>query len=233
MSISNSIRDAMVPIHKEGYRFIAVFAVVTIILGFVWQPLFWIGLILTIWCALFFRDPERVVPVGDDLIVSPADGRVSSIGLFVPPAELELGEEPRMRITVFMNVFNCHVNRAPVRGDVLISKHKPGAFLSADLDKASEVNERHSLVIDGPHGPVGAVQIAGLVARRILCWSQQGEALGQGERFGLIRFGSRVDVFLPDGASPRVALGQTMIAGETILAAHGDAVPTSPIPATI
>jgi len=233
MSISNSIRDAMVPIHKEGYRFIAVFAVVTIILGFVWQPLFWIGLILTFWCALFFRDPKRVVPVSDDLIVSPADGRVSSIGLFVPPAELELGDEPRMRITVFMNVFNCHVNRAPVRGNVLISKHKPGAFLSADLDKASEVNERHSLVIDGPHGPVGAVQIAGLVARRILCWSQQGEALGQGERFGLIRFGSRVDVFLPDGASPRVALGQTMIAGETILAAHGDAVPTSPIPATI
>ncbi|MEP4294291.1 MAG: phosphatidylserine decarboxylase, partial [Rhizobiaceae bacterium] len=175
MSISNSIRDAMVPIHKEGYRFIAVFAAVTIALGLVWQPLFWIGLILTIWCALFFRDPERVVPVSDDLMVSPADGVVSSIGHFVPPAELDLGSEPMMRITVFMNVFNCHVNRAPVRGSVLVSQHKAGKFLSADLDKASEENERHSIVIDGPHGPVGTVQIAGLVARRILCWSEEGQ----------------------------------------------------------
>jgi len=233
MSISNSIRDAMVPIHKEGYRFIATFAVVTLVLGFLWQPLFWIGLMLTIWCALFFRDPERVVPVSDDLIVSPADGVVSSLGLFVPPAELDLGDAPLMRITVFMNVFNCHVNRAPVRGRVLVSKHKPGKFLSADLNKASEENERHSLVIDGPHGPVGAVQIAGLVARRILCWSEEGDALGQGERFGLIRFGSRVDVFLPEGTTPRVALGQTMIAGETVLAAHDDVLPGSQIPTVI
>ncbi|MEP1205895.1 MAG: phosphatidylserine decarboxylase [Rhizobiaceae bacterium] len=233
MSISNSIRDAMVPIHKEGYRFIAVFAAVTIALGLVWQPLFWIGLILTIWCALFFRDPERVVPVSDDLMVSPADGVVSSIGHFVPPAELDLGSEPMMRITVFMNVFNCHVNRAPVRGSVLVSQHKAGKFLSADLDKASEENERHSIVIDGPHGPVGTVQIAGLVARRILCWSEEGQALGQGERFGLIRFGSRVDVFLPQGASPRVALGQTMVAGETILAAQDDIVPSSLNPTRI
>ena len=233
MSISNSIRDAMVPVHKEGYRFIAVFAAVTIALGLVWQPLFWIGLILTIWCTLFFRDPERVVPVSDDLIVSPADGVVSSIGQFVPPAELDLGSEPRMRITVFMNVFNCHVNRAPVRGSVLVSQHKAGKFLSADLDKASEENERHSIVIDGPHGPVGTVQIAGLVARRILCWSEEGQALGQGERFGLIRFGSRVDVFLPKGSSPRVALGQTMIAGETILAAQDDILPASLTPTRI
>ena len=233
MSVANSIRDAMVPIHKEGYRFIAAFAVVTVALGFFWQPLFWIGLMLTIWCALFFRDPERVVPVSDDLIVSPADGVVSSIGLFVPPAELDMGSAPRMRISVFMNVFNCHVNRAPVRGTVLVSQHKPGLFLSADLDKASQDNERHSIVIDGPHGPVGAVQIAGLVARRILCWSEKDAALGQGERFGLIRFGSRVDVFLPDGAMPRVALGQTMIAGETVIAAHDDVLPTSPTPTTI
>ena len=233
MSISNSIRDAMVPIHKEGYRFIAIFAAVTVALGFLWQPFFWIGLMLTIWCALFFRDPERVVPVSDDLIVSPADGVISSIGHFVPPVELELGSEPRMRITVFMNVFNCHVNRAPVRGSVLVSRHKAGKFLSADLDKASEENERHSIVIDGPHGPVGTVQIAGLVARRILCWSEEGQALGQGERFGLIRFGSRVDVFLPEGASPRVALGQTMVAGETILAAQDDVAPSSLNPTRI
>ncbi len=233
MSIANSIRDAMVPIHKEGYRFISVFAFVTLALAFVWQPLFWIGLILTIWCALFFRDPQRVVPISDDLIISPADGVISSIGLFVPPTELEMGDEPRMRITVFMNVFNCHVNRAPVRGKLLVSKHRPGKFLSADLDKASDENERHSLLIDGPHGPVGAVQIAGLVARRILCWSDKGDTIGQGERFGLIRFGSRVDVFIPEGATPRVALGQTMIAGESILAAHGDTNFTSPIPKTI
>ena len=233
MSVSQSIRDAMVPVHKEGYRFVAVFAVVTILLGLLWQPLFWIGLMLTIWCALFFRDPERVVPVSDDLIISPADGVVSSIGLFVPPAELNLGSQPRMRISVFMNVFNCHINRAPVRGSVLVSSHKPGKFLAADLDKASEENERHSLVIDGPHGPVGAVQIAGLVARRILCWSEEGNSLGQGERFGLIRFGSRVDVFLPEGATTRVSLGQTTIAGETILAAHNDVAASSLTPTQI
>ena len=233
MSITTSIRDAMVPIHKEGYRFIALFAIVTIALAFVWQPLFWIGLILTIWCALFFRDPVRVVPVSDDLLVSPADGVISSIGMFAPPQELGLGDKPRMRISVFMNVFNCHVNRAPVRGEVVVSKHTPGKFLSADLDKASEENERWALLIEGPHGPVGAVQIAGLVARRILCWTPKGEKLGQGQRFGLIRFGSRVDVFLPKGAKPRVALGQTMIAGETIIAAHGDKSKSSPTPKSI
>ena len=228
MSVVNSIKAAMVPIHKEGYRFIAVFAVVTILLGFIAQPLFWIGVILTIWCTLFFRDPERVVPVSADLIISPADGVISSIGPFVPPEELELGDEPRMRITVFMNVFDCHVNRSPVRGKVIRSIHKPGKFLSADLDKASDENERHSIVVDGPNGPVGFVQIAGLVARRILCWTNEGDSLGQGERFGLIRFGSRVDVFLPEGASPRVSLGQTAVAGETILAAHGDTAFSSP-----
>ena len=233
MSVVKSVREAMVPVHPAGYPFIAIFAVVAILLGLLWQPLFWIGAILTGWCALFFRDPIRVVPIDDDLIISPADGVVSSIGEFVPPAELELGDEPRTRISVFMNVFNVHINRAPVRGKVIVSKHKPGAFLSADLDKASTDNERHSIVIDGPHGPVGSVQISGLVARRIICWNNAGDTLGQGERYGLIRFGSRVDVFLPDGATPRVAMGQTMLAGESVLAAHGAAVPTSPIPRSI
>ena len=171
MSIANSIRESLVPIHPAGYPFIAVFAVVTLILGWFWTPLFWIGLMLTIWCTAFFRDPERVVLVSDDLIVSPADGVISSLGPFVPPEELGLGSEQRMRITVFMNVFNCHVNRAPVRGNVSVVHHKNGKFLSADLDKASEENERNSVVIDGPNGAVGVVQIAGLVARRILCWS--------------------------------------------------------------
>jgi len=233
MSVVKSVRNALVPVHREGYRFIAFFAFTTFILWLFWSHLFWVGLALTIWCALFFRDPQRVVPVSDELIVSPADGVISSIGEFVPPAELELGEEPRMRITVFMNVFDCHINRAPVRGEVLRSVHKPGLFLSADLDKASTDNERHSTVIDGPNGAVGVVQIAGLVARRILNWSEAHDSLGQGERFGLIRFGSRVDVFLPAGATPRVALGQKAVSGETILAAQNDILPTSLTPRTI
>ncbi len=233
MSVANSIRSALVPVHREGYRFIALFAVVTLLLGLLGQFFFWIGLIATVWCALFFRDPQRVVPVSDDLVVSPADGVVSSLGPFVPPAELGLGDEARMRITVFMNVFNCHVNRAPVRGSVLVSHHQPGKFLSADLDKASSENERHSLKIDSPLGHVGVVQIAGLVARRIVCWTDEGDAVEQGGRFGLIRFGSRVDVFLPEGVEPNVALGQTMIAGETVLAAKSGARTSSPTPRTI
>jgi len=233
MSIANSIRDAMVPVHKEGYRFIAAFAVATIVLALVWAPLFWIGLILTVWCAAFFRDPERIVPVSDELVVSPADGVVSSVGPFVPPPELDMGTEPLMRISVFMNVFNVHVNRAPVRGNVLTSLHRPGKFLSADLDKASVETERHALVIDAPLGKVGVVQIAGLVARRILNWTEENDTLGQGERFGLIRFGSRCDVFLPQGVTPRVALGQTMVAGESIIAARGDTSKTSPTPRRI
>lgn len=225
MSVVQSVKNVIVPIHPEGYRFIAIFAAVTVVLAFVAQPLFWIGLALTLWCALFFRDPDRVVPQDHDLIVSPADGVISSIGMFVPPAELGMGEEPLMRISVFMNVFDVHINRAPVAGPVLVSHHKKGLFLAADLDKASEANERHSITIDGPNGAVGVVQIAGLVARRILNWQNEGDRLGQGERFGLIRFGSRCDVFLPQGAQPRVALGQKALAGETILASHTETTP--------
>ena len=233
MSVGQSIKDAMVPIHKEGYRFIAIFAVVTILLGLLWWPLFWIGLILTGWCALFFRDPERVVPVSDELLIAPADGVVSSVGPFEPPAELALGPEPRMRISIFMNVFNCHVNRAPIRGTIRVSQHVPGKFLAADLDKASMENERHCVTVDAPLGTVGVVQIAGLVARRILNWTETGQTVGQGERIGLIRFGSRVDIFLPEGVTPRVSLGQTTIAGETIIAARGEAMATSPTPVRV
>ena len=183
------------------------------------QPLFWIGVILTIWCTLFFRDPERVVPVSDDLIVSPADGVVSSIGLFVPPAELDLGSEPRMRISVFMNVFNCHVNRAPIGGEVVNIKYHEGKFLNASLDKASEHNERNSLTIEyAPDQKIGVVQIAGLVARRILCEVEEGRKLATGERFGLIRFGSRLDIYLPPKVQPMVFIGTTCTAGETLLA---------------
>ncbi len=218
MSIVNSIKTAIPPIHREGYPFIAGFALLTIVIGWIWSPLFYLGLALTIWCALFFRDPQRVTPVSDEITISPADGKVSYVGKFVPPAELKLGSEPLLRISVFMNVFNCHVNRAPMRGKIIRVVYQKGRFLNAELDKASEENERNSLVIDTDKGEIGVVQIAGLVARRIVCWSKDGEDLASGERFGLIRFGSRLDVYLPNEAQASVAVGQTAIAGETILA---------------
>lgn len=221
MSIADTIRNAFVPVHREGYPFIAGFAAVAILLGFFSTSLFWIGAILTGWCAYFYRDPERVTPVDDKLVVSPADGVVSAVGPAVPPRELGLGNAEMTRISVFMNVFSVHVNRAPVRGKIVRIEHRPGKFLNAELDKASQENERNGVVIDSPNGQVAAVQIAGLVARRIVCWADVGGNIAVGERFGLIRFGSRVDVFLPTAAVPRVAIGQTAVAGETILAEFG------------
>jgi phosphatidylserine decarboxylase len=218
MSLFDTIRNTVVPIHKEGYVFVGAFFVGSLVLGWISEPLFWIGLLLTAWCAYFFRDPERVTPQDDDLVISPADGRVSAIQLVVPPVELDLGTAPLTRISVFMNVFNCHVNRAPVRGRISHIAYRPGLFLNADLDKASDDNERNGLVIETRHGKVGVVQIAGMVARRIVCWAKPNEPVDAGERFGLIRFGSRLDVFLPEGAQPRVSVGQTAIAGETVLA---------------
>jgi phosphatidylserine decarboxylase len=218
MSLLNTVRNTIVPVHKEGYVFVAAFFVASLILGWIYEPFFWIGLVLTIWCAYFFRDPERMTPQDDDLVISPADGKVSSVQMVTPPAELNLGREPMLRISVFMNVFNCHVNRAPMRGRVVSINYRSGSFVNAELDKASEDNERNGLVIETHHGQIGVVQIAGLVARRILCWANTSEPLDAGERFGLIRFGSRVDVFLPVGAVARVAVGQTAIAGETVLA---------------
>ena len=223
MSLINTVRNTLVPVHKEGYPFIAGFFVVSLVLGFLWEPLMWVGFILTAWCAYFFRDPERMTPLDDDLVISPADGRVSSIAMMTPPEELGLGTVPMLRITVFMNVFNCHVNRAPVRGTIRRIAYRAGKFVNAELDKASHENERNGLVIETAHGEIGVVQIAGLVARRIICWSVPNDTLQAGERFGLIRFGSRLDVFLPEGAEPRVSLGQTAIAGETVLAEFGSA----------
>ena len=223
MSLINTVRNTLVPIHKEGYIFIAGFFVVSLVLGWLWKPLFWAGLGLTLWCAYFFRDPERVTPQDDDLVISPADGRVSAVQRVTPPAELDLGTEPLLRISVFMNVFNCHVNRSPMRGRIVNIAYREGQFLNAELDKASHENERNGLVIETAHGNIGVVQIAGLVARRIVCWSQKNEPLSAGERFGLIRFGSRLDIFLPEGATPRVAVGQTAIAGETVIAEFGAA----------
>jgi len=221
MSLVDTVRNVFVPVHREGYPFIGAFAVATLILGYFSTSLFWVGLILTAWCAYFFRDPQRVTPVDDRFVVSPADGVVSAVGPALPPRELGLGSEEMTRVSVFMNVFSCHVNRSPVRGRIARIEHRPGKFLNAELDKASSENERNGLVIESPHGPVAAVQIAGLVARRIVCWAQPGGNISVGERFGLIRFGSRVDVFLPAGASVRVAIGQTAVAGETIIAEFG------------
>ncbi len=225
MSVYDSIRKSIVPIHKEGYPFIAIFLVATLVLGWLFEPLFWIGLILTLWCAYFFRDPERVTPQDADFVISPADGRISSVGQAVPPAELGLGDEPMLRICVFMNVFNCHVNRAPMSGNIRSIHYRPGKFINAELDKASEDNERNGVVIETAHGAIGVVQIAGLIARRIVCFVSPNEPLDAGERFGLIRFGSRLDVYLPEGATPHVSMGQTAVAGETVLAAFNDTKP--------
>ena len=210
------------PMHPEGYRFLTVFALVTLVLFLVWEPLGWLGLGLTVWCYYFFRDPRRAVPQGEGLIVSPADGVVSLIEPAVPPAELGMESVALTRVSVFMSVFNCHVNRAPVAGRVLAVAYRPGKFFNASLDKASADNERNGLCLELADGrQLAVVQIAGLVARRILCWTKQGQTLRTGERFGLIRFGSRLDVYLPPGVAPLVAVGQTMVAGETVIADLG------------
>jgi phosphatidylserine decarboxylase len=218
MSIGKSIRAQIPPIHPEGYPFIGVFALVSLVLFWLWTPLGWIGTMLTAWCALFFRDPPRVTPVREGIVVAPADGRISMVAQATPPAELGLGDIALPRVSIFMSVFNCHVNRSPVAGRIERIAYRPGKFINAELDKASEDNERNSLVISTPNGRVGVIQIAGLVARRIVSFVREGQTLGAGERFGLIRFGSRLDVYLPEGARPLVAEGQTAIAGETILA---------------
>jgi phosphatidylserine decarboxylase len=218
MSIADSIRAQIPPIHPEGYPFIGGFALASLILFWLWTPLGWIGAVLTLWCALFFRDPVRVTPVREGIVVAPADGRISMIAQATPPAELGLGDAALPRISIFMSVFNCHVNRSPVAGRIERIAYRPGKFINAELDKASEDNERNSLVISTPNGRVAVVQIAGLVARRIVSFVREGQTLSAGERFGLIRFGSRLDVYLPEGARPLVSEGQTAIAGETILA---------------
>lgn len=218
MAVIKSIRETLTPLHPEGYPFVGGFAVATLVLFWLWSPLGWIGLVATLWCAYFFRDPARVTPLRSDLVVSPADGRVCFVGAAPPPPDLGLGALSMTKISIFMNVFDCHVNRAPVDGRVVRISYRPGLFVNADLDKASEDNERNGLVIETPAGRFGVVQIAGLVARRIVCFTKEGSRLGAGERFGLIRFGSRVDVYLPDGASAVVGLNSRCVAGETVIA---------------
>ena len=215
-----SIQSVLVPVHREGYRFIAIFAIVTLLMFWLLPDLFgWLGVILTLWCAYFFRDPERTTPLRDGLVISPADGRVSSIETVTSPPELDLAGEQRVRISVFMNVFDVHVNRSPVQGRIVSLNYVPGKFINAELDKASEDNERQAVTIEMSNGDkLGVVQIAGLVARRIVKFVKPGDELLAGQRFGLIRFGSRVDVYLPVGHEALVCVGQRAIAGETVLA---------------
>ena len=216
------LKTVFVPINKAGWPFIFLFTAITVALAFLWKPLGWVGLILTIWCIYFFRDPPRVIPMTDHLVVSPADGSVLKIVKTVPPKEIELGNNPLNCISIFMNVFDVHVNRIPVAGKITRVAYNPGKFVNASLDKASEHNERQCIRIATNEGlEIGVIQIAGLIARRIKCDVSINEMVNTGERYGLIRFGSRVDVYLPSETNVLVAVGQLMVAGETVIADLG------------
>jgi phosphatidylserine decarboxylase len=225
MTIIDSITSSIAPVHKAGWPFVLIFAAVTLLIYWIGIPyLPTAGVVLTAWCAYFFRDPERVTPLGSSLVISPADGMVSHIVEIIPPPELDLPRETHTRISVFMNVFDVHINRSAMDGRIVKLAYVPGKFLNAELDKASEDNERQAVTLQRQDGSrIGMVQIAGLVARRIVKFVQEGDTLQAGQRFGLIRFGSRVDVFLPQGVVPLVCVGQRAVAGETVLAEFGSA----------
>ena len=218
-SILDSILGAFVPIHPDGYKFVFGAALATLILFAVLPPLGWLGAIATAYCAYFFRDPERITPRRAGLVTSAADGKVAAIADVAAPNELQLGRETLSRISVFLSIFDVHIVRAPVAGRITRSHYVPGAFLNAELDKASEENERRALVIETETGEkVGLVLIAGLIARRIVTFVGEGTSVARGERIGLIRFGSRVDVYLRKNARILAEVGQTAIGGETMLA---------------
>lgn len=218
-SLFDTIASSFSPIHRDGHKFVAGAAIITLLLFLLWAALGWIAAILTIYVAYFFRDPDRVTPLREGLVISPTDGEITAIDHVVPLRDLQLGDEPVMRISIFLSVFDVHINRAPVAGRVLRSVYAPGLFLNAALDKASEDNERRSLVFETHKGQqIGVVQIAGLIARRIVTFVTEGDTIGVGERFGLIRFGSRVDLYLPMGKTALVAVGQRAVGGETVLA---------------
>lgn len=229
MNIAETVKSVMSPPHKAGYPFIIGGIVVAVIGLLFWKPLAWLGVIFTLFCLYFFRDPERVLPPRKDVFVAPADGLVVSIEQAIPPAELGLAPEPRTRVAIFLSVLDVHVNRAPISGTVQKIAYHPGLFLSAAEDKASDDNERNSLLLRTSDGrDVVVVQIAGLIARRILCEVTEGQPLLAGQRFGIIRFGSRTDLYLPEGCVPLVAVGQRMIGGETVIAELSPKVPSFP-----
>jgi phosphatidylserine decarboxylase len=215
----DTIADTLAPVHRDGHKFIAAALLVTLLLFLLWPPLGWVLALVTAWMIYFFRDPDRVVPMREGLVVSAADGRIAMIEKVRPPLELGLGEAERVRISTFLSVFDVHIQRAPVAGRIARSIYVPGVFVNAAIDKASEDNERRAIVIQTPAGAeIAVVQIAGLVARRIVTFAHEGDSLAVGQRFGLIRFGSRVDVYLPPGRAPLVAVGQRAIGGETVFA---------------
>ncbi len=215
------------PVHPEGRKFGLIAAAITLVFAFMaWETLAWPMAGVTAWTLAFFRDPKRTTPTDDRFVVAPADGLVTLIEQVLPPRELAgpdgLGEEPMTRVSIFMSVFDVHINRTPIRGTVKRVAYIAGKFLNADLDKASEENERQHFLVERTDGVrIGFTQIAGLVARRIVSFVKEGDEVGSGQRIGLIRFGSRVDVFLPAGTASQVIKGQRCVAGETILAVFG------------
>jgi phosphatidylserine decarboxylase len=225
--VTTNVRYRMPSVHPEGRKFVVIAAVATALLAFLtWETLAWPMAGITLWVASFFRDPIRTTPKGEGLIIAPADGMITMIAQVPPPRELVgedgLAADPITRVSIFMSVFDVHINRAPIGGEIKRVVYISGKFLNADLDKASEENERQHILVEGREGlRIGFTQIAGLVARRIVPWVKPGDFVAAGQRVGLIRFGSRVDVFLPAGTTPQVLLGQRTIAGETIIARAG------------
>ena len=220
MNIYKAItEEVLVPIHPAGWPFIFIFVVSSILITMFWPPFILPGVLLSLWCVYFFRNPVRTTPVTENFVVAPADGRVLSIGEASLPEDLDLPEGEWRRVAIFMNVFDVHVNRAPVAGHVTATSYHKGAFLNASLNKASEANERQNIVMETSAGQlVGIVQIAGLVARRILLEAGVGDRLAVGQQFGIIRFGSRVDLWLPASTPVLVMPGQRTVAGETVIA---------------
>jgi phosphatidylserine decarboxylase len=215
----DTIVDSLAPVHRDGHKFIAIAAGLAVLFFLIWPPLAWVCVVAALYIAYFFRDPDRVTPMREGLIVAPADGRIAAIETVTPPTEMGLGPDPRVRISTFLSVLDVHITRSPVSGKLVRSVYIPGTFLNAADDKASEENERRVMIIEKPDGTeIGVVQIAGLIARRIVPFTHEGDSVGVGERLGLIRFGSRVDVYLPPGKHALVAVGQLANAGETVLA---------------
>ena len=222
MSILDSIKKSVfVPIHPTGLPFIIIFCLITLLISWLWSPLFFFGLVLTLWCIYFFRNPDRVIPenIDNKLIVAPADGKIIELEEVVPDEQIGLPKSKYFKIGIFMNVFNVHVNRSPISGTIIKKNYVPGLFFNASLDKASKENERMSLVMNvNGKIKIAFVQIAGLLARRIVNEAQEGDKFKTGEVFGIIRFGSKVDIYIPVGSKINVLKGQTSIAGETVLA---------------
>jgi phosphatidylserine decarboxylase len=213
------LRKVLAPLHPDGFKFVLAAAVATLLLFLLWAPAGWVAAVVTLWMAYFFRDPWRVTPLREGLLVSPADGIVISLAPARPPPELDMGEADFVRIGIFLNIFDVHVTRAPIAGRVVALRYTKGRFVNASREQASLNNERMAIRLAPPEGPeIAYVQVAGLVARRIVCDLSEGQRVAAGQRMGIIRFGSRVDVYCPPPYVPMVAAGQRMIGGETILA---------------